>query len=82
MVEQSLAFKEQQLHRAEGDAASFLLRLNSYRQSPDLTRFRLQVEALEETLPGLQKFIRPAAGDMKDFDMWLLQPVGTPKGNR
>ena len=42
----------------------------------------LQIEALEETLPGLQKFVRPGAGDMKDFDMWLLQPVGTPKGSR
>ena len=75
-MEQALAFKEQQILHAEGDAASFLLRLGAYRGSPELTRFRLQVETIEETLPGLQKFVRPGAGEMKDFDMWLLQPVG------
>jgi len=79
MVEQALAFKEQQILHAQGDAASFLLRLGAYRGSPELTRFRLQVETLEETLPGLQKFVRPGAGEIKDFDMWLLQPVGTSR---
>ena len=75
MIEQALGFREQQILHAQGDAASFALRLSAYRQSPELTRFRLQVEAIEETLPGLPKFVTPAASDMKDFDMWLLQPV-------
>jgi HflK protein len=76
MIEQSLAFEEQQILRAQGDAASFVLKLNAYRRAPELTQFRLQVETVETTLPGLQKFITPAAGDIKDFDMWLLQPAG------
>jgi HflK protein len=76
MVEQALAFRDEQILRAEGDAAGFLLRLAAYRQAPELTQFRLQVETIEATLPGLQKFVRPGAGDIKDFDMWLLQPVG------
>jgi HflK protein len=76
MVEQALAFKEQQILHAQGDAASFLLRLSAYKGSPELTKFRLQVETIEQTLPGMQKFVRPGAGEMKDFDMWLLQPVG------
>jgi HflK protein len=76
-IEQALAFKEQQIKRAQGDAASFLLRLGAYRRAPELTKFRLQVETIEETLPGMQKFVRPGAGEIKDFDMWLLQPVGT-----
>jgi HflK protein len=75
MIEQSLAFEEQQILRAQGDAASFVLRLNAYRRAPELTQFRLQVETVETTLPGLQKFVTPAAGDIKDFDMWLLQPT-------
>ena len=78
-IEQALAFKEQQIKHAQGDAASFLLRLGAYRRAPELTKFRLQVETIEETLPGLQKFVRPGAGEMKDFDMWLLQPVGVGK---
>jgi len=76
MVEQALAFRDEQILRAQGDATSFLLRLSAYRQAPELTQFRLQVETIEATLPGLQKFVRPGAGDIKDFDMWLLQPVG------
>jgi HflK protein len=76
MVEQSLAFEEQQILHAQGDAASFVLKLNAYRRAPELTQFRLQIETVEATLPGLQKFITPAAGDIKDFDMWLLQPAG------
>ena len=76
MMEQALGFKEQQLLHAQGDAAGFLLRLHAYRSAPELTRFRLQVEAIEATLPGLPKFITPDAKDIQDFDMWLLQPVG------
>jgi HflK protein len=80
MMEQALAFKEQQLLHAQGDAAGFLLRLRAYRSAPELTRFRLQVEAIEATLPGLPKFVTPDAKDIQDFDMWLLQPVGPSQG--
>jgi len=58
------------------------MKLNAYRRAPELTQFRLQLETVEATLPGLQKFITPAAGDIKDFDMWLLQPVGVPRGGK
>jgi len=76
MIEQALAFKEQQILHAQGDAAGFGLKLRAYQRAPGLTRFRLQVESIEETLPGLQKFVMPGAGDVKDLDMWLLQPPG------
>jgi len=76
MIEQALALKEQQILHAQGDAANFGLKLRAYQRAPGLTRFRLQVESIEETLPGLQKFVMPGAGDVKDLDMWLLQPPG------
>jgi HflK protein len=76
MVEQALAFKDQQLLHAQGDADNFTLKLRAYRDAPELTKFRLQLESIEETLPGLQKFVMPDARDIKDFDMWLLQPAG------
>ena len=76
MIEQALAFKEQQILHAQGDADNFTLKLGAFRRAPELTKFRLQVESIEETLPGLQKFIMPDARDIKDFDMWLLQPAG------
>jgi len=34
----------------------------------------LQIEALEDVLPGVRKFVLPGAGDVKDLDIWLLRP--------
>jgi HflK protein len=80
MLEQALAFREQQVLHAQGDAQAFRLRLGAYRSAPELTRFRLQLEAIEAVLPGLPKFVTPDAKDVEDFDMWLLRPVGAPRG--
>ncbi|MSQ60122.1 MAG: hypothetical protein EXR36_10890 [Betaproteobacteria bacterium] len=74
MIEQSLAFKEQQILRAQGDSAGFAVKLDEYRRAPELTRFRTQIEAIEEVLPGMRKFIQPGAGQVKELDLWLLQP--------
>ena len=82
MLEQALAFKDQQIRHAQADAGSFALQLGAYRHAPDLTRFRMQVETIEDVLPGVTKFIRPGAGEVKDFDIWLLQPPATSGRNR
>ena len=74
MTEAAEAFKDQRMTGATADAAAFALQLDAYRRAPELTKFRLQVEALEEVLPGMRKFVRPGAGDVKDVDMWLLRP--------
>jgi HflK protein len=76
MVESALAFKEQRILHAEGDARAFSLRERAYRRSPDLTTFRLHVEALEEVLPKTQKILRPGRKDLREFDLWLLEPPG------
>ena len=76
MIETARAFKDQKILEAEGDALAFTLREKEYRRAPDLTRFRLHVEALEDVLPATQKILRPRASDLKDFDLWLLQPFG------
>ncbi len=75
-IEEALGFKEARILRAGGDAAGFGLKIDAYRQAPELTRFRLQLEALEAVMPGVRKFIRPGADDLKDFDLWLLDPLG------
>jgi len=77
MMEGALAFREQRILGAQGGAAAFALRLEAYKRAPELTKFRLQLETIEEVLPGMRKFVRPGAVDVKDFDMWLLQPFGT-----
>jgi len=74
------AYKEQRIKAAQGDATGFALRLEAYKQAPELTKFRLQIETLEDTLPGVRKFVRPGTGEVKDVDMWLLQPFGATQG--
>lgn len=76
MMEGAVAFKEQRIAGARSDADAFTLRLEAFRQAPELTKFRLQLETLEDVLPGVRKLVRPGTGDVKDFDVWLLQPFG------
>jgi len=76
MMEGAVAFKEQRITGARSDADAFALRLGAYKQAPELTKFRLQLETLEDVLPGVRKLVRPGTGDVKDFDVWLLQPFG------
>ena len=80
MIEGAMAFKEQRIKGAQADADAFALRLDAYKSAPELTRFRLQLETLEQVLPGVRKFVRPGSGEVKDFDLWLLQPFGTGQG--
>jgi len=80
MTEGALAFKDQRIAGAQADADAFALRLDGYKQAPQLTKFRLQLETLEEVLPGMRKFVRPGANDIKDFDLWLVQPSGPAQG--
>jgi HflK protein len=74
MTEAAAAFKEQRIAAASADADAFALQLDAYRRAPELNKFRLQIEALEDVLPGVRKFVLPGAGDVKDLDMWLLRP--------
>jgi membrane protease subunit HflK len=80
MIEKALAFQEERIRRAAGDASGFSLKVDAYRRAPELTRFRLQLETIEAVLPGVQKFVRPGADDVEEFDLWLLEPLGGGKG--
>jgi HflK protein len=80
MMEGADAYKDQRIKAARGDATAFALRLEAYKGAPELTKFRLQIETLEDVLPGVRKFVRPGSGDVKDVDMWLLQPFGANQG--
>src|SRR4030095_12995641 len=80
MIQAARAFKDEKNLQSEGDALAFTLREREHRRAPDPTRFRLHLEALEETLPAAQKIVRPGRTDVKDFDLWLLQPPRGEKG--
>ena len=57
-VEQAAeAFKAARIARAAGEAAEFTAVLDEYQNSPDVTRQRLYLEAMEKILPGISIFI-------------------------
>ena len=51
------AFKQESILRATGEADRFLSVLQEYRESREVTRQRLYLEAMEEILPGVTKVI-------------------------
>ena len=51
------ADRERRVAEAEGEAGRFLAILGQYKKARDVTRQRLYLEAMEEILPGITKFI-------------------------
>ena len=51
------AFKQERILRATGEASRFLSVLREYQLSKEVTRQRLYLEAMEEILPNITKFI-------------------------
>ena len=56
-LEGAEAFKAQRIAKATGESQRFLKVLEEFRKSKDVTRQRLYLEAMEEILPGITKFI-------------------------
>lgn len=57
IVEEAQGFSQGRIARARGEADGFKAVLQGYLRSPDVTRQRLYLEAVEEVLPGVRKFI-------------------------
>ena len=57
------AFKRERIAKAEGEAGRFLSILREYEKAKGVTRQRIYLEAMEEILPGITKFVvSPEAG--------------------
>jgi membrane protease subunit HflK len=56
-IEAAEAFKTARVSRAQGEAAEFTTILAEYEKSPNVTRQRLFLEAMEEILPGVTMFV-------------------------
>jgi membrane protease subunit HflK len=56
-VQAAEAFKAERIAKATGEASRFLQVLTEFKQSEDVTRQRLYLEAMEDILPGITKFI-------------------------
>ena len=51
------AYKESEIAKADGEAARFISVLEEYKKAPEVTRGRLYLEAMEEILPSITKFV-------------------------
>ena len=68
-LQEAEGFKAQRVNLATGQATRFTSILEEYLKSPDVTRQRLYLEAMEEVLPGLNKYIISAdsGGNLLEF---------------
>lgn len=57
ITEAAKGFKQGRIARAQGESDGFDAILEGYESSPEVTRQRLYLEAMEEILPGITKFI-------------------------
>ena len=78
MLRHAEGFREARIKRAEGDVAKFKAILKEYVKAKDVTRERLYLEAMEEILPGINKYIVPTGegGNLLN----LLNLTGTKGG--
>ena len=57
LTEAAEAYKRERVEIADGQSQRFLSILAEYELAPSVTRQRLYLEAMEETLPGISKYI-------------------------
>jgi len=77
MIREAEGFREARIARAEGDVAKFKAILKEYSKAKDVTRERLYLEAMEEILPGIEKYIVPNG---EDGNLLNLLNLGSTKG--
>ena len=79
MIREAEGFRESRIKRAEGDVTKFKAILKEYKKAKDVTRKRLYLEAMEEILPGLEKYIVPNG---EDGNLLNLLNLGGTKGTK
>ena len=80
MIREAEGFKEARIKRSEGDVAKFSAMLKEYKKAKSVTKKRLYLEAMEDILPGIEKFIVPdgEGGNLLN----LLNLTGNKKGDK
>ena len=73
------AYKEEKVKRAQGDVEKFSAVLTEYQKAKDITRKRLYLEAMENVLPGVQKFVIDS--EIGDGLLKFLPIESAPIGN-
>jgi membrane protease subunit HflK len=76
----ALAYEIEKRLRAEGDAHKFLLASRAYRQSPNVTGYRLYLETVEKGLAGKKKYIANPEANLGGYRLWLFTPGAPAEG--
>jgi len=79
MIRKAEGFREARIKRAEGDVAKFKAIVKEYNKAKDVTKERLYLEAMEEILPGIDKYIVPNG---KDGNLLNLLNLNGMKGTK
>ncbi|WP_018415763.1 FtsH protease activity modulator HflK [Teredinibacter turnerae] len=62
VIEEATAYKEQVIAKAEGEAKRFEYLLNEYKKSPEVTRQRLYLDAIEDVMSNASKVLVDVEG--------------------
>lgn len=65
------AYRFEKIAQAAGEAALFNSRQGAYANAPEVTRIRLYLEAIENVLPGVRKFVIDSAIRLQTTDLWI-----------
>lgn len=71
IVQAAQAEKQRKIDLAAGESTRFVKKLTAYRLAPEVTRTRLYLEALEQVLPDIKKFIVDPTVETDSTELWL-----------
>ena len=78
LLQEAEAFKAQRVNLATGQASRFLSILEEYQKAPRVTRQRLYLEAMEEILPNITKYIIAEESGGNLLELLPLTPAEIP----
>jgi membrane protease subunit HflK len=77
MVAQAQAYRAERVNRAQGEAVRFLQLLSEYRKAPAVTRQRLLLEAMDDVLPSVDKFVMGGESGRGVLPVLPLSPLSS-----
>ncbi|MFA4029099.1 MAG: hypothetical protein GDYSWBUE_001731 [Candidatus Fervidibacterota bacterium] len=78
IVSEAQAFKVRLINQAIGDARKFVAMAKEYRRSPSETKVRLYIEAMEQILPRMKKYVLDSQSERR-VNLTLLEQLETAK---
>ncbi len=79
LIEEAQGYRGEKIHTATGDAERFTSKVVEYQKNRDVTEKRLYLEALEKTLPNVNKLILGENIKVDNTELWFLKDGLSPK---